>query len=83
MNYWVYKYNLFDSNVFYFEIHVDTFVFRQPCFEETLKVGFIEANADVVCFEKDVLFGIDFFNNYLIFKKGFHILEEFKTIFKQ
>lgn len=74
------KFNLIDSNVYYFEVHLDTFIFRKPIFTEILKIGIIDSTRDVHSFEKDIFFGIDFINNIIVINKNFYFLQEFEDI---
>ena len=66
------KFKLILSNIFYFEIYLDTFNFREP-FElfETLKIGFANVLSDNRNIEmgKKYSFGIDVYENKYISKK--------------
>ena len=74
------KFKLLESNVYYFEMHVDTFVFRKPSFDEILKIGIIDSLSNCFNFEKDVCYGINFFNNSIVFDKEFYFLNEINEL---
>lgn len=69
------KFKLLESTIYYFEIHMDTFVFRSPSFEEIFKVGIMDSLCDCYNFEKDIFCGINFFYNSVIYNHD-NLLEE-------
>ena len=69
------KFKLLESTIYYFEIHVDTFIFRSPSFEEILKIGIMDCLSDCYNFEKDIFCGINFFYNSIIHNHD-NLLEE-------
>jgi len=62
------KFKMVVSNIFYFEVLLDSYHFRKSFKLETLKVGFsdIENDCNQIKFGKDTTFGLDVINNKFI-----------------
>ena len=67
------SFKLVNSTVYYFEVYLDTFIFRNPSFDEVLKIGIIDSLSDCHDFGKDVFCGLDFFNSIIFNQKHFFI----------
>lgn len=59
------KFNLVNTNLFYFEVFIDTYSFRKPFLNERLNIGFTDVTEDPnnINFGSDSTFGIDCINS--------------------
>lgn len=66
------KFKMILSNIFYFEVFLDSYHFRKPFQNETIKVGFscIDNNCDDIAFGTNLTFGFDLIKNTYI--SNFH-----------
>tara|TARA_A100001015_G_scaffold9831_1_gene11952 strand:- start:1524 stop:2495 length:972 start_codon:yes stop_codon:yes gene_type:complete len=62
------KFEMVMSNIFYFEVFLDSYHFRKPFKTEILKIGFsdIKNDCNEIKFGKDNTFGVDLINNVFI-----------------